>query len=672
MTSSNQSALAEHRGSLSANLSSIDSIWTSPWGELADFKVFEGCIVADDVWVIPTSMVSEANHVANRRTVDFKKALPSEWRRDDSRAENLIRRLKRIAFLDFTQTVPGTRWRLKPPQAKVWVQHTDLLIRAARDASVLTGRSLIKSSTCPDGLPIFSSLSAEAFDQLREAHPTFFGSCIQRLNGLFNAGLFDDWPAGDIEPRKYEGVPIRPFSDEAFTEILRAAFFMSQIQQDLEACYAEISAIEVDEKGRKTIGRFVRPYRNQCIAKWSGEYLYPGLVFPYQFEVDGERKLTQRFSSWPLQTLSGVKSLLSLCQAANAIILNTATAGRVSEMQTLSRDPLIQFDGMEGLIGSTFKESEDPKGSTRHWPLPHQAVEAIWRQQRMLKVFGHKGKFLWVPGNRTTTGVVALEYLIPRFGVAVHTLDGTPLCDLDGTVSSHRFRKTMSRLAGLALEGASEVLYTVLGHSDIDITLGYMLSDREFRLDADKVRREVQDVRRKQIIAKSEECGGPAAETLRAAKSELLRKTHRLGVSADNPEVFRTILPYVEKVRDGVFCTSDSKQKGLCSKVTGNRDLGACSASCIFRLETAAAAQDRKRAVEQAIKMLCIDRLYAGARPFYQSQILANLAPFPKTIDAFANDNRLRLALKDCDPRHFDPLPQQVRDKLIAYIGAIT
>lgn len=669
MTASYQAALSEHRRIHATGPVPLDRIWTLPWANIADIKVFKDCVFADDVWVIPTAMVSAGNQAANARTVNFAKAVPSEWLRDDLRTENLIRRLKRIAFLNFTQTVPGLRQRLKPAQPNIWVKHTNLLFNAARDASVMTDRTPVAKTACPDGDPVFSSLPPEAFDRLREIHPTFFQACIQRLNALFNAGLFDDWPAGDIGVQKPESTVILPISDTAFTEILRATSFLAQIQPDLEACYAEISGITADEKGW-TSYKNVRPYRNQCLAVWSGKIVYPGLTFQFPLDIDGENKTIQRFNAWPVHTLNGVKSLLWLCQAANAIIVNTATGGRVSEMRTLSRDPLTRFNGMEGLTGLTFKESEDPKGSTRHWPLPRQAVEAIQRQQSLLTTLGYLGDYLWAPGHNNTTGVANVDHLISSFGRRVHTLDGTPFGDLDGTISPHRFRKTMSRLAGLALEGASEVLYTVLGHSDIDVTLGYMLSDPEFRQDADKVRREVQDVRRKHIISESEDCGGPAAETLRAAKAELLQKAHKLGVDPDDPEVFRTILPFIEKVRDDVFCTSDSKQKGLCSKVTGKRDMGACSAICIFRLEMAAASQRNQQAIEQAIKMLSIDHIYAGARPFYQSQILANLATFPKTIDAFANDNRLRQALLDCDPRHFDPLPLQTRDKLIAYMEA--
>ncbi len=102
--------------------------------------------------------------------------------------------------------------------------------------------------------------------------------------------------------------------------------------------------------------------------------------------------------------------------------------------------------------------------------------------------------------------------------------------------------------------------------------------------------------------------------------------------------------------------------------MVGRRDAGACSPSCIFRLEAAAAAQDCQRKIEGAMKILQKRYTTQGAWSFYQGQIITNLAPFEKTIDAFVSDDRLRIALKSCDKGYFEPLPSPTKNKLISYL----
>ncbi|WP_119306031.1 site-specific integrase [Cohaesibacter haloalkalitolerans] len=657
----------------------IDQAWTLPWKDLADFSIFgpsEGVIIGDDEWIVPKSFVNPNYYAENNRKINFANVLPEGWSRGEARSEHLVRRLKRIALLNMTQSVSGAKQRLEPPEPRTWVKHTNFLLRAARSAMELTDRVTTGDMTCPDPGPIFANLSAEAFDELRDIHPTFFQFCVHRLNGLFNAHLFDDWPAGDVKAIKPGVDHIRPFSDQAFTEILKAAHFFASIQKDLEACYTFISSIKCDQDGGRRSGN-ISKYRNQLIAQWTGDTLYPGRLFPLSIYMAGSsrRKKTgasrekKQFGSWPVDNPSGVKSLLWVCQSANAIILNTATGGRISEMMTLSREPLVRINGSENLTGYTFKESEDPKGTSRHWPLPALAVQAIERQQSLIETFDYQGDFLWIVGPKNTTGVAVLDNLVCEFGKKVQTLKGVPLGKIDGRITAHRFRYTTARLVGLAVEGASDVLYTVLGHTDLNTTMGYMLSDPDFRADADRVRREVQYVRRQRLIAEADDNGGHAAETLRIAKLEVSKKAASLDASLDDEGSLMAILPEIHKVRNDIYCTSQTaKQKGLCSEVTGKRDVGKCSPSCVFRLEAAAAEQDRRRTVEMAIKQLQSNVSFDGSRTFFQNQIVANLASFEKTLDNFVTDDRLCDALRGCDRRYIDRLPGRTRDKLIAYL----
>ncbi len=95
----------------------------------------------------------------------------------------------------------------------------------------------------------------------------------------------------------------------------------------------------------------------------------------------------------------------------------------------------------------------------------------------------------------------------------------------------------------------------------------------------------------------------------------------------------------------------------------GQRDIAACSASCLYRLERAAAKKDLKDAIHVALELLS-GEVNVGLRLFYQGQIISNLSPFEDMIDDFLGDPRLAHALKGRAPEDFTNLPSLVRSKL--------
>jgi hypothetical protein len=86
--------------------------------------------------------------------------------------------------------------------------------------------------------------------------------------------------------------------------------------------------------------------------------------------------------------------------------------------------------------------------------------------------------FLWVTlaGERNTTGVPKLDVLVTSFGDAVLKPDGRKLSDIDRKVSPHRFRYSVTRLVALSLEGATQIMFDVLGHDDKEVNLDSMLN----------------------------------------------------------------------------------------------------------------------------------------------------------------------------------------------------
>ena len=108
--------------------------------------------------------------------------------------------------------------------------------------------------------------------------------------------------------------------------------------------------------------------------------------------------------------------------------------------------------------------------------------------------------------------------------------DGRALASLcDGPMNSTRIRKTVVRLAALALVGANQILVDILGHRDPDQTLGYILSDPDMQDEIRTVAREASIVLGKEAIMGVESNGGPAAHSVR----ELAQRTAPRGAPSE-------------------------------------------------------------------------------------------------------------------------------------------
>src|SRR5690606_12816746 len=139
------------------------------------------------------------------------------------------------------------------------------------------------------------------------------------------------------------------------------------------------------------------------------------------------------------------------------------------------------------------------------WPAPPILCQALGQQGRLAAAWDYlptslpKGLplaprsngDLWVSiGNGPKgAGVVidfngALLVLAERLGV-------DPRPGGKG-VHAHRFRKTIGRLAGVALFNSPLVLKRLFGHKSIEMTLHYILCDEGVRAEAEAVLRELR------------------------------------------------------------------------------------------------------------------------------------------------------------------------------------
>jgi hypothetical protein len=257
----------------------------------------------------------------------------------------------------------------------------------------------------------------------------------------------------------------------------------------------------IDDYG--VITKFIA--RHLCEHPWAaraGNSLQPD--FPL---VTGARS-KDKFE-WPPRNFEQLKFLSVTLQSAHLFLTLLASAGRIGEVDTLPRSCVTTVcDGKDYIRGWTYKLSGNLFGDARQWPAPVVLVQALGQQARLATVWSrlpHGGlqdglptappahDALWLSlgsGGNASAGeplgnsAQALQTLAKRVG-----MDPKP-----GGINlhPHRCRKTIGRLAGVALFNSPLVLKRLFGHKSIEMTLHYILCDPDIRTEAEAVLRELR------------------------------------------------------------------------------------------------------------------------------------------------------------------------------------
>ena len=336
---------------------------------------------------------------------------------------------------------------------------------------------------------------------------------------------------------------------------------------------------------------------------------------------------------WPPRHLTSIEVLAVTLQSAHLWVALLVMGGRIGEVMTLPRD-CINFarDGKPYANGKTYKGSRALSGEEREWPAPDLLVDVMAQQVRLVEASEHliqivKGSVemsdilgdsthLWAslgagsradPTEKLVRAGKNLETLAMRIGL-------TPK-PAGKNLHPHRFRKTLARLAGLAIDGSQKVLMLLLGHDDVTTTLGYMQSDRAFAKEIDDITRELRIMRGEELIEdmraalrdpKSLPYGGHGgggapvlADSVRAYQQELHRTGGEWGVNTarelsvlltNNGESARLISAHV-------VCTKTAGEVGLCSLKKGAIVAGNCQAECHNHIEDKTGRRDTERVI---------------------------------------------------------------------------
>lgn len=346
---------------------------------------------------------------------------------------------------------------------------------------------------------------------------------LDRLNTLLARGLWKDVPPQwDIRrttdpsqapdhPKRRKRVPFSPLPDAWLAEIGPRVLWVLQdlgpnLLRLLEALPAPMKSMNWSF-AIANISKQIPPLIATHLAAhpWRDRAGRP-LTPPFAL-----RTCTGKYGAdteeWPPRTWEQVIMLSTTLQAAHLFIALLACAGRIGEVQTLARGCVNGArDGEDYVGGYTYKLSGNLFGDVRQWPAPPILCQALGQQARLaaawdwlpkaledgLPAAPRFGDALWVSiGIGGATGEdaamdpnMALQYLVMRLDMD-HRPGGK-------AVHAHRFRKTVGRLAGVALFNSPVVLKRLFGHKSIEMTLHYILCDEDVRREAEKVLRELR------------------------------------------------------------------------------------------------------------------------------------------------------------------------------------
>lgn len=494
----------------------------------------------------------------------------------------------------------------------------------------------------PDGL--FSCLTSDDVAELAKTKGLRIE--LDRLTTLASVRLWSDVPTPPdftltTDPRgaKPSDVPeslggeYQPIPDEYLIEIgPRVLWLIRDLGPRLIPLLEDLAdTLEALDWSEMTKSKLTGDYGivNKCIANhlrshpWldnSGKPLKP------TFALMTGAKATDRFE-WPPRTYEHIKVLSVTLQSAHLFITLLACAGRIGEVEGLQRSCVrTARDGKDYVHGWTYKLAGNLFGDTRQWPAPAAMTQALGQQARLAQVWTRlppgaveRGLpkapsthgALWLSLG-TGGGANAADPLSPSHASLQNLALRVGMDPKPGGVNlhPHRFRKTIGRIAGVALFNSPIVLKRLFGHKSIEMTLRYILCDNDVRTEAETVLRELrilhcaealEEVR--EAIARDEPLpgnSGPAAERLvEAVKDHEARlagsgRVWTTGSAYDLAYLLTANGQGWRFVRKNIVCTKVPGEDAPCRKKRkrGEPNTSNCKPECGNRLVLALQRRD--------------------------------------------------------------------------------
>lgn len=485
-----------------------------------------------------------------------------------------------------------------------------------------------------DGAGLFAYVRAEDFDSIGSNVRARLETEVKRLHVLSERGLWSDvvvldelrtrttGVAGEVEPPEPEGTTDShlPLPDEYVAEMGRhCSWLIKQLAPAVLTVAEKVRTLWLATDDPTRTPSAVAQHRDDAIAllladaKW-----FDCEGRPIKAPIFDHDSVGTHANHWPPTRFSDFIYLLKLVQMAHLFVVGLSMAARKSELTTLLRK-CVEYskNGMPYATGRTWKLIERHDGEVRDWVLPDFAMHSVEQQLRLVKLVDGIGPRVPRRNNHVSE---APDHLWAEIGIG--NADNTkPLVHTPGALRwfaaalgmdaepggqglrVHRFRKTIARLAALAMTQAPKVLKDVFGHKSIEMTLYYILADKDLQADIERVSRELRVMKAKEaveaIVAAEDHIeerlggfGGPAAAMVSKAVDVHRARLHKRGEEwgAETARELAEILTLRGKawqmVRPGIFCTKfPGTESGPCNKSKGAPEPARCQTHCTHRLE---------------------------------------------------------------------------------------
>lgn len=556
---------------------------------------------------------------------------------------------------------------------------------------IIFGLAIRRKAGKPETRGLLSCLTE---DDVRELSKSRYGRTeLERLHTLATRGCWADLPphsgisettdpsgpkpkaAPQVVPREYQPIHDRyleAFGPRNLWVIREVGPRLLPLLEDL-ATYLE----KLDWHG-KSVHELKRVIVSQFIARhledhpWldgMGRPLRPS--FPLKTEALGKDE-----SQFPPRNWSQLKVLSTTLQSAHLFLTLLATAGRSGEVETLQRLCVTTArDGKDYIRGWTYKLSVNLYGDARTWPAPTVLVQALGQQARLANV--------WVrlPPGSITEGLPkaapAHNALWLSLGSSPRANPSEPLADPCGALQTlavrigmdpkpgginlhpHRLRKTIGRLAGIALFSSPTALKRLFGHKCIEMTLHYILCNKDIQAEAEVVLRELRIMHCAETLEGVRDAitsGAPLPVHSGTAASRLADavKEHETRLAASG-RIWRDSSAYDlaylltargkgwRFIQKDIICAKAPGEAGLCLKNRGDPNTSNCKSGCDNRIVLAVARRDANEIVQAYIDISVQALEEEQFEVFYYSmgQFLKELDNFPDIKEKYLADPQL-------------------------------
>ena len=501
----------------------------------------------------------------------------------------------------------------------------------------------------PGGDGVLRHLSPDDLQAFNRSVPR--GTELKRLWRLAELGLWNDAPPRPQTKRitnpkgkregpnpEKKGLPYQPIPDDYLAVMgPRVLWIVEDLGPNLIHLFETAPKLfeEGDNSNRQERQNRLATYFSRHSWRDRSSRLITAPPFPLVTAHSGGFAKGKERPHWPPSSWKQVQSLATTLQTSHLWIALLAMAGRISEVETLERDCVEwQRDGKPYVRGITYKLKKALAGADRDWPAPDALVHAIGQQARLVTAWERititlKGI---TPSNDDTL-VVDANHLWASIGTSTAANPEKRLFSFNGALQKlakriglsdrpggvllhpHRFRKTMARLAGIAIVDSPRVLMQLLGHEDIEVTLHYICADKALAADIERVARELRIMRSQEVfegihasmkngVKKYGGGGVPGLEEMiRQAKDWGAETSYELSV------LLTANGHYTKLVRPGVMCLKPSLSNAPCT----------CDSSCANRIERLIDDEVQRRDVLSVIPIL----IEEGNRAVDENNLLA-------------------------------------------------